>query len=120
MIKKLLRRGWVWTIFGVSIGIPIRGVRGSSRKSGAAILHRVASSGRWNSRQICIDRAEIGISHTVISGPRHDLKCGSVRPKAANRIARFFLAVDVFSCPQYLDEFGFGQPFGQPWIGLIV
>jgi len=27
--------------------------------------------------------------------------------------------MNAFSGSHYLDEFGFGQPFGPPWIGLI-
>jgi len=114
LVKELLRRGWVRAIVGVSVGIAIRGIRSISRKSGAAILDRVARLGWRNSRKIGIDRFEIGIGHAVISGPGHDLKCGSVRAKGANRVVRFMsiLAVNVFSSSQNFDEFGLSQPLG--------
>jgi hypothetical protein len=69
-----------------------------------------------NPARKCLDRLKIGIGHAVISRPWHDLKYRSRGTERANGIRRLFLAVNVFSCPQYLDEFGFGQP----WIGLIV
>ena len=58
---QLLRRGWVRAIFGASVGIAIRGIRGISRKSVASILDRVARLGWRNSRKIGVDRLEIAI-----------------------------------------------------------
>jgi|SRR6516164_6590275 hypothetical protein len=72
---QLLRRGWVRAIFGASVGIAIRGIRGISRKSVASILDRVARLGWRNSRKIGVDRLEIGIGHIVISGPGHYAIC---------------------------------------------
>jgi len=114
-VSPLLRRSRVWTSVGVRVSIVDGITLRVAGKSGTAISDRVARGGRWDRRQIHIDRLEISIRHAVIGRPRHDLKNRSGRTslgQRANRIVGFFLAMDVFARAHNLDKLGLGQPLG--------